>query len=255
MSDNATAVAYIQHFGGSKSQLLNSLSRAIWSWCMDRNIWLTVSYLPGAQNCVADHASRNFRNDLEWKLNTIVYQKLTGMFQKPDIDLFASRLNYQVFPYVTWQADPGSAHTDAFTLDWSAYTRFYAFPPFCLIGKVLTKIEYDQAVCILIAPLWQTQSWFPRMLKLLIRSPCILPFQQDLLSLPFSGRLHPLRDRLRLIACLLSGRHSGSKEFQDKLPKLCLHHGDPRPESVINRRFKSGFNSVLRQRLIRFKQM
>ena len=30
-SDNATSVAYLQHIGGSKSKILNSLSREIWS--------------------------------------------------------------------------------------------------------------------------------------------------------------------------------------------------------------------------------
>ena len=254
-SDNATTIAYLKHFGGSKSELLNKLSREIWTWCMSRNIWLTVSHLPGSENIVADYASRHFRDDLEWKLDPCVFQRLTQSFQMPDVDLFASRLNYQVSSYVSWQADPSCAHIDAFTIDWSAYECFYAFPPFSLIDRVLTKIEHDKAKGIVVAPLWHTQPWFPKMMKMLTRRPCILPAKPDLLSLPFSDRAHPLRDRLRLMACLLSGKHSENKEFLDKLPRLSLHPGERPPGNAIDQHYRSGFTSVVRQRLILFDQM
>ena len=101
---------------------------------MVRNIWLTVSHLSGTKNFVADYASRNFRDDLEWKLRADIFHELTQRFLEPDIDLFASRLNYQMLPIVSWQADPAAEHTDAFTLDWASYSCFYAFPTFCLIA-------------------------------------------------------------------------------------------------------------------------
>ena len=207
------------------------------------------------QNILADTASRQFRDDLEWKLNPTIFSKIITVFPKPDVDLFASRLNRQLLPYVSWRADPASVHTDAFTLDWSTYDCFYAFPPFSIINKVLTKIEHDEAIGILIAPLWHTQSWFPTMLKLLVRNPIILPFQQDLLSLPFSNRLHPLRDRLRLMACSLSGRRSDSKVYRDQLPKLSSHHGGLAQRSATSRHSTDGFSSALGRKLIRFDQL
>ena len=91
--------------------------------------------------------------------------------------------------------------------------------------------------------------------QLLIRKPLILPLQQNLLSLPFSDRRHPLRDRLRLTACLLSGRRCDSKAFQDQLPRLSLHPGEPVQGNATNRHLGSGFTSVLGERLIRFEQM
>ena len=254
-SDSATAVAYLQHFGGSKSKLLNSLTREIWLWCMRRRIWLLATHLPGTLNTVADYASRNFHEDLEWKLNPAVFRKVATMLGEPDIDLFASRLNFQITPYVTWRAEPGAVHTDAFTLNWASYACFYAFPPFCLIGRILTKVEHDQAFGILIAPLWHTQPWFPRMLKLLVKHPCVLPFQSDLLSLPFSDRPHPLRSHLKLIACLLSGKPSDNREFLDKLPNSSWRPGEQPPGSLTGRHSASGFCSVLRQKLILFSQL
>ena len=123
------------------------------------------------------------------------FSEISVIFHKPSIDLFASRLNYQCFPYVSWKADPASVHTDAFTFDWSKYHCFYAFPPFSLINKMLTKIEHDQAFGILIAPLWHTQSWFPTMLKLIVRTPIILHNRQKTTNFffPFSSLFRPFR--------------------------------------------------------------
>ena len=37
--------------------------------------------------------------------------------ESPNIDLFASRLNYQLKPDVSWMPDQEACHVDAFTLD------------------------------------------------------------------------------------------------------------------------------------------
>ena len=50
----------------------------------------------------------------------------------PNIDLFASRINCQLIPYVSYRPDPDSCAVDAFSLDWSQYV-FYAFPLFSVI--------------------------------------------------------------------------------------------------------------------------
>jgi hypothetical protein len=50
MTDNATAVAYINNMGGSRSSLCNDMAREEWAWCMTRNIWLTASHIPGKLN-------------------------------------------------------------------------------------------------------------------------------------------------------------------------------------------------------------
>ena len=158
-------------------------------------------------------------------------------------------------PYVSWKADPGSTYVDAFTLDWSRFSCFYEFPPFYLLNKVLRKIEQDQASGILIVPLWHTQPWFPAMLRLLVKTPIILPNREDSLVLPFSDRLHPLRDRLRLTVCLLSGKRSVTKVYQSQLPSLSLPHGDLEQRNVTEHRSTNGFTSVLRQKLIHFDQL
>ena len=43
--DNTTAVAYIAHMGGSKSQDCNELAKQLWKWCIARNIWVSLAIL------------------------------------------------------------------------------------------------------------------------------------------------------------------------------------------------------------------
>ena len=57
----------------------------------------------------------------------------------PNIDLFASRTNKQLTPFVSYKPDPEAIAVNAFNLSWKPYS-FYAFPPFCLISRVLQKI-------------------------------------------------------------------------------------------------------------------
>ena len=45
------------------------------------------------------------------------------------------------------------------------------FSPFSLIGKVLSKINHDQANRILIVPVWTTQAWFPVVLRMVVAPP------------------------------------------------------------------------------------
>ena len=80
--------------------------------------------------------------ETEWTLNQGVYcDAIAKLGVKPDIDLFASRLNYKVKPFVAYQPDQAFA-IDAFTLSWESYL-FYAFPPFSLIALALQKIQEE----------------------------------------------------------------------------------------------------------------
>ena len=59
MSDNTTAVSYINSLGGWESLECNSLTKDIWDWARERNIWLSAAHLPGFSNVDADQLSRN----------------------------------------------------------------------------------------------------------------------------------------------------------------------------------------------------
>ena len=73
MTDNTTTVAYIRNMRGSQSLDCNEIARAIWLWCLPREIWLTVSHIPGQHNVVADRASTSFDDSKEWKLDVDIF--------------------------------------------------------------------------------------------------------------------------------------------------------------------------------------
>ena len=83
ISDNTTAVAYINNIGGSHSPLCNDMARAVWEWCIDRDIWLTASHIPGKLNVIADRASMAFDESKEWKRDAAVYVQLMLHFGTP----------------------------------------------------------------------------------------------------------------------------------------------------------------------------
>ena len=123
---------------------------------------------------LVDTLSRFFKGHLEWKLQPSIFNnvvvKLGAMLT---VDLSASRSNNQLKSFVSWLPDPVAMACDAFAMSWTD-ELIYAFPPFALIARVLQEIDRDGAKGILIFPLWQTQHWFPRMLRLLTAVPVIL---------------------------------------------------------------------------------
>lgn len=247
-SDNVTAVTYINNMGGMKSSLCNSISKNIWNWARITDNNLTAEHLAGTENTIADKASRVFHDCTEWQLENFCFDWITNMFGNPDVDLFASRLNRQCKVYASWKPDPGAWFIDAFSRNWANFV-WYAFPPFCLINLCLRKITVDKAEGIIIVPLWPTQPWFPRLLRMLTETPVVLP--RDVLKLPYNNTRHPLRKTLRLMSCLVSGNFMKAKEFRRQQPRSCLPPGDRVPKFNINRILENGEITVLEGRLIR----
>ena len=251
--DNTTAVATINQMGTCHSNLNNKLVQQIWEWCILHGVWLTVAHIPGKSNTEADRESRLTRKETEWCLDRSIY---SAVIQKldvtPDIDLFASRLNHQLKPYIAYRPDPGALAVNAFHISWKEYT-FYAFPPFCIIQRVLQKINIDQATGIIIVPNWPTQTWWPYLMSMLIHYPIILPRKTRTLFLPAQPQeIHPLHTKLELLACHLSGTSCLTEEFQKKLQNLSSNPGGQGHRSNIELTLKDGKCSVLQGKLIPF---
>jgi len=105
---------------------------------------------------------------------------------------------------------------------------FYAFPPFSLIGKCLEKIQANKAEGILVVPCWTYQSWYPKLLRLLVAPPLMITHRETLLILPGCQKLYPFRNKLNLLAChlcrdsLQSWRQSSQKQYDTHIRKWLL---------------------------------
>jgi hypothetical protein len=203
-------------------------------------------------NTGADEKSRKFDDSTEWKLNHSIFLSVMDYYDfKPEIDLFASRLNYQFKPFVSWGPDPEAYAVDAFTISCQDML-IYAFPPFSVVQRLLTKMEKEEATGVLILPNWPTAVWYPQMLKLLIQNPVLLPKGKTVLQLTHSSALHPLYKNLQLLAVMCSGKLCMHKEFMAKLVTLCAHRGEQQRKLNTHHTSTDGRYSVLNDKLIRF---
>ena len=105
MMDNNTAVAYTNNMGE-----LDPISVTI----------LLLTYDNGLQNDkyrFQQPTSQDLKV-LEWKLMDDKFEQIVSTFGKPDIDLFASRINHHLSNYVSWRPDPGAKTVEAFSINW-----------------------------------------------------------------------------------------------------------------------------------------
>ena len=241
--DNTTAVYYINNKGGTRSPELMALIMELWTWCLSRNIYIQAEHLPGVQNCLADKASRTCIDSTDWKIQPkLIKQFLVDR----DTDLFATRLTHQLPRYVSWHPDPKAIAADAFSLNW-ATLRGYAFPPFNLIPQTLIKVLKDKTTIVLVAPVWQGQTWWPLLLQLAISQPVRLPSTPETLKNPIDPTMtHPMFPRLHLAVWLVSSDRARQSAFRNTLPDFSqplfanpltrptIHHGENGIAGVID---------------------
>ena len=181
-----------------------------------------------------------------------VFDMLVSNWGKPKIDLFASRMNYQIQCYCSWKSDPFAEYVDAFLLNWRNFESVYLFPPFSLLSSCTQKLRMDQAKGIVIAPLWPTQPWFTQLMQLLVDKPFLLRKRNKLLRLPYKNVLHPLEDSLILMACHVSGNSSDNKAFLNQQPIFSCPHGNWELKNSTHLALRNGFDTVVKGRLIQF---
>jgi hypothetical protein len=254
LCDNSCAVSYIKNKGGSKSRICNLIAKDIWLWCKQKQVWITISYLPGKLNIQADIMSRKFNDRTEWMLNRNIFDKICSKVYQPNVDLFASRLNYQLKPFISWLPDPDALAIDAFTMNWQGWL-IYCFPPFSLVQRCLRKLIDDQAEGVMVVPCWTTAVWFPLLLRLLTQAPVLLPKGKQTLQLPHSNSLHPLHSKLQLLACVCSANLSKQKAFRDRLPKLSSLHGEIALRNSTHPIWQDGNHFVIEEKLIHCERL
>ena len=106
------------------------------------------------------------------------------------VDLFATSLNHRLQVYFSPMADPQAAAVDASVQSWDNLQE-YAFPPFSLLQRVLSKVRGSHNLELtLVAPFWPLCLWFADLLDLLVEVPVHLPLRQDLLHQPHFHQFH-----------------------------------------------------------------
>ena len=124
-------------------------------------------------------------------------------------------------------------------------------PSICsIVGRCLKKL-LDQSVpfLVLIAPLWQSQPWYPLLLQSCIAAPILLPHYQGLLTRQME--MHPL-DNLQLAGWLLSANHTLKQAFHNQLKNCCWQHGAKAQQLPMLPLGESGIAGVVSGKLVQF---
>ncbi|RCN31307.1 hypothetical protein ANCCAN_22915 [Ancylostoma caninum] len=162
--DNTTAVWYINKKGGTRSARLNLLTRMIWLLASERRLGLVACYRPGAQNNEAETLSRHFSDSSDYSLSPVMTSSLFAKWGNPDVVLFASRWNRKCKKFFSLLPDPEASAVNAFAQEWSEIYG-YAFPPLNMVGRVIRKAVREKARLILVCPRWESQSWWPLLMR------------------------------------------------------------------------------------------
>ena len=227
LTDNSTALAYINNMGGMHSVICNDIAKRIWKFAQNRDFSISSSHIPGVENTMVDKMSRAFNDNTEWTLTRKLFKILCDRFQfNPQVDLFATHLNKQIDKYVSWMPEPSCIVVNVFNISWKTQ-KIYVFPPFSVVGAAIPKHIRDNTIGIMVIPKWTTQYWFSIMLAHLIDHPIQLPSGLKTFSVPFKpSKAHPLSPKLQLLAVILSGNPLHSSVLREKLKKSSLQPGN-----------------------------
>ena len=241
-ADNTTTVAYINKMGGTKITC-HEIARKIWDWAINANCWVSACHIPGSLNVEADEESRRQFNT-EYQLKPSLFRILTLIWGKPQVDLFATRLNCQIKIFFAWKPDPEAQAIDALAQKWGSYNLVYAFPPIGLIGKVLQKLRSEGGDMILVVPKWPGQAWFSQMLHMLIDFIVLFPRQAALNNTTND------ENRFQFLACKVSGQTTKIKDFQKMLQTLSCPLGGKLQRNNMVYTYANGTNLRLNGRRI-----
>lgn len=208
VTDNISAMAYINHMGGP-SQELTRIAKDIWAVANLFDITLSATYLAGCLNVEADYLSR-LSTQYEWTLHPNLFRYLDRIWGPHTMDRFANMGNHVLPRYNSRFMDPLCSGVDALAQsDWESENN-YVNPPFRLLNQVLDKIIMSKARATVIAPAWPGQTWFQKLLRVLVCPPIRIPKLPGAIQKKvMSGQAEPMRNpRWKLYAWRVHGDQS-----------------------------------------------
>ena len=218
----------------------------LWQLALDNQMLLKAAHIAGKKNILADRLSRFKVQPIEWTVNKKIVLKLFTIWEVPHIDLFAS---HQTQIYCSWNPNHLAYAIDALTIPWNNMFA-YAYPPICLIPKILQHMTQYNCQLILIASHWPRRHWFPNLLKLIADFPRKLPVREDLLHQPKSNILHPNPAVFNLTALLLSTNTLKRKVFLSKLENYSKPLGEKVHRKITLANFENSMADVEEGKLI-----
>ena len=140
------------------------------------------------------------------------------------------------------------------TEDWSKW-KFYAFPPFNMIGRVLQKVLSDQAQGIIVVPYWPTQAWFSKFTQMCNDTPFILFSRNAQPTLSHPWRETSTLPRTRFLVALISGSQSETCMSRITPKPFSTQPGDLEQGSSMQHTLDSGIRIVIQGTVVLCRQI
>lgn len=147
--------------GTSRTPAMYNLYMEVFWYCIEHGIEVRASWIPRAQNVIADALSKLPDGD-DWSLNADIFEQLSDEWGPFNFDLFASHMNHLAENYFCLHHTPDCAGVDAFCFEWREHS--WCNPPFSLMPKVLEHARWCSASMCLICPLWPSALWWHMLL-------------------------------------------------------------------------------------------
>ena len=144
----------------------------------------------------------------------------------------------------SWEQHHQAYAVDAFSITWDRMFA-YAFPPICLVPKVLEHMKQGHCQIIRIAPQWPRRHLYPDLLQLCVANPIRLP------TIPQPGSViyHPNPRVFSLSAWLLSTDSCQQEVFLKGLDNYCQHRGQLGHKKIAHVNLDSSVVGVVKDKL------
>jgi hypothetical protein len=201
MCDSVTAIYYVRNMGGPIMRL-SDLAESVWECALRLNVQIDIHHIGGHLNCHADHLSR-LNPQHEWQLQPGTFRQLDRMWGPHTMDRFASMATTLLPRYNSRYLDPLTSGVDALSqTDWQMENNFVN-PPFRLLAKVLDIVIQTKAQATIIAPMWPSQPWWPRLQSILVCEP--LRIRSPRLSMTNQTIVEPMKNKWKIYAWRVDG--------------------------------------------------
>ncbi|XP_070613470.1 uncharacterized protein [Erythrolamprus reginae] len=181
LTDNVATRAHVNHQGGTRSDRLMQEAHKLMSWAERHLASIRAEHISGIENTQADWLSRTTIDPGEWTLNPEAFQLIVQRYGVPVADLFATQHNRQLPRFFSRFPTPEAEQVNALLSPWPK-GLLYAFPPVCLLHRVVAKIISEEADILLVAPYWPRRPWFANLMGLSILPPWRIPLQRLVLT-------------------------------------------------------------------------
>jgi hypothetical protein len=158
--DNKAVIDAWKGFGDSKSRRLNNIMKDMFLLTREYNMDVKLKYVPSADN-LADKPSREITMG-DTALGEVAWGRVEQLFGPHSVDGMALDNNTKLPRFFSPHATTGSAGVDFFAQDIKRERNIYVFPPFVMIGPLLSFLRQLRVASTVVLPeVSPRPAWWP----------------------------------------------------------------------------------------------